>query len=232
MCRQFEEAGGPRPRTVHPCRWGTPATCWPPGTAGRTWGPGGRAVRRFWDHANGATPVAVLAPVRPRPPGDDAVRARHQQPPGPAGLRRRARRPRRRERPVRRGARDPAVHREDGVRFPIHGGSGDPHGDFNAMWTSWVSGHLRRPPRRLQRHVDELGVGPRPEPAGRRVVVRPGRDVERRALPRRPDRPHVRRVGEPCQPSLHRPDQACSATSGGCWTGSADLRSRRRRPCG
>ena len=35
---------------------------------------------------------------------------------------------------------------KNGVRFPIHGGSGDPHGDFNAMWTSWVSGHVLSQP--------------------------------------------------------------------------------------
>src|SRR5205823_5984571 len=27
-----------------------------------------------------------------------------------------------------------------GARIPIHGGTGDPHGDFNAIWTTWVPG--------------------------------------------------------------------------------------------
>ena len=29
---------------------------------------------------------------------------------------------------------------KNGVRYPIHGGSGDPNGDFNAIWTAWVPG--------------------------------------------------------------------------------------------
>jgi len=29
---------------------------------------------------------------------------------------------------------------KNGVRYPIHGGTGDPNGDFNAIWTSWASG--------------------------------------------------------------------------------------------
>jgi acyl-homoserine-lactone acylase len=30
--------------------------------------------------------------------------------------------------------------RKNGVRYPIHGGTGDPNGDFNAIWTAWVPG--------------------------------------------------------------------------------------------
>jgi len=30
---------------------------------------------------------------------------------------------------------------KNGVRYPIHGGTGDPNGDFNAIWTGWVAGH-------------------------------------------------------------------------------------------
>ena len=29
---------------------------------------------------------------------------------------------------------------KNGVRYPINGGTGDPNGDFNAIWTSWVDG--------------------------------------------------------------------------------------------
>jgi acyl-homoserine-lactone acylase len=29
---------------------------------------------------------------------------------------------------------------KNGVRYPIHGGTGDPNGDFNAIWTGWVGG--------------------------------------------------------------------------------------------
>jgi acyl-homoserine-lactone acylase len=29
---------------------------------------------------------------------------------------------------------------KNGVRYPIHGGIGDPNGDFNAIWTNWVAG--------------------------------------------------------------------------------------------
>ena len=29
---------------------------------------------------------------------------------------------------------------KNGVRYPIHGGPGDPNGDFNAIWTDWVAG--------------------------------------------------------------------------------------------
>ena len=29
---------------------------------------------------------------------------------------------------------------KNGVRYPIHGGTGDPNGDFNAIWTGWVDG--------------------------------------------------------------------------------------------
>jgi len=29
---------------------------------------------------------------------------------------------------------------KNGVRYPIPGGTGDPNGDFNAIWTSWVDG--------------------------------------------------------------------------------------------
>jgi acyl-homoserine-lactone acylase len=29
---------------------------------------------------------------------------------------------------------------KNGVRYPIHGGTGDPNGDFNAIWTGWVPG--------------------------------------------------------------------------------------------
>ena len=29
---------------------------------------------------------------------------------------------------------------KNGVRYPIHGGIGDPNGDFNAIWDTWVAG--------------------------------------------------------------------------------------------
>jgi acyl-homoserine-lactone acylase len=29
---------------------------------------------------------------------------------------------------------------KNGKRYPIHGGTGDPNGDFNAIWTGWVDG--------------------------------------------------------------------------------------------
>jgi len=29
---------------------------------------------------------------------------------------------------------------KNGVRYPIHGGTGDPNGDFNAIWDTWVDG--------------------------------------------------------------------------------------------
>ena len=29
---------------------------------------------------------------------------------------------------------------KNGKRYPIHGGTGDPNGDFNAIWTTWVAG--------------------------------------------------------------------------------------------
>jgi acyl-homoserine-lactone acylase len=30
--------------------------------------------------------------------------------------------------------------KKNGIRYPIHGGPGDPNGDFNAIWTDWVPG--------------------------------------------------------------------------------------------
>jgi acyl-homoserine-lactone acylase len=29
---------------------------------------------------------------------------------------------------------------KNGTRYPIHGGTGDPNGDFNAIWDVWVDG--------------------------------------------------------------------------------------------
>jgi acyl-homoserine-lactone acylase len=34
---------------------------------------------------------------------------------------------------------------KNGVRYPIHGGTGDPNGDFNAIWTSWDGKGLTQP---------------------------------------------------------------------------------------
>ena len=34
---------------------------------------------------------------------------------------------------------------KNGVRYPIHGGTGDPNGDFNAIWTGWTGKGLTQP---------------------------------------------------------------------------------------
>lgn len=34
---------------------------------------------------------------------------------------------------------------KNGVRYPIHGGTGDPNGDFNAIWTGWNGTGLTQP---------------------------------------------------------------------------------------
>ncbi|MFL6238901.1 MAG: penicillin acylase family protein [Actinomycetes bacterium] len=34
---------------------------------------------------------------------------------------------------------------KNGVRYPIHGGTGDPNGDFNAIWTGWNGQGLTQP---------------------------------------------------------------------------------------
>lgn len=34
---------------------------------------------------------------------------------------------------------------KNGVRYPIHGGTGDPNGDFNAIWTAWTGTGLSQP---------------------------------------------------------------------------------------
>jgi acyl-homoserine-lactone acylase len=34
---------------------------------------------------------------------------------------------------------------KNGVRYPIHGGTGDPNGDFNAIWTEWNGHGLTQP---------------------------------------------------------------------------------------
>jgi len=147
MCRQFEGAGG------------APTSNGPPVAVGNScdvlaaWNGrenltsrGAVLFRRFWDLANGATPSPYSHPFDPDRPvttpyGLDTNNPQVQQAfgdalsdldaahvPFDATV----------------GSRQYIV--KDGVRFPIHGGMGDPHGDFNAIWTSWKAGHgLTRP---------------------------------------------------------------------------------------
>ncbi len=81
---------------------------------------------------------------------------------------------------------------KNGVRYPIPGGIGTLNGDFNAIWTS-------------------MGAGQGRDPARWRVVVRAGRHLERRAVPQRPDDPHLLGVDRPDQSALRGPNRAVLA---------------------
>jgi len=101
---------------------------------------GALLFRRFWDYASQAEPTPfshpfdVTHPVT-TPYGLDTTNPQVQTALGDAiqdfrdaGL------------PLDTPVGDQQAITWSGVRIPIHGGTGDPHGDFNAIWTTWVPG--------------------------------------------------------------------------------------------
>jgi acyl-homoserine-lactone acylase len=58
-----------------------------------------------------------------------------------------------------------------GVRYPIPGGTGDPNGDFNAIWTSWVSGKGLTQPDGGSSFVQVVTWGNGPCPNARTILT-------------------------------------------------------------
>ena len=188
-----------------PCRWATRATCSPPGTCTRT----STRTARSSSAASGTHALGRRAArpwVRPFDVVSDPVHTPNtldttnpavrlalgdaihdlQSAPHPARTRRSA-----------------AASAEGPRRaIPIHGGPGDPNGDFNAIYSSFT------------------GRAPA-SPRARRLVVRAGGDLEQRALPgRRARSSPTRSRATPARPSTRiRPSS--SAASSGCLITSA-----------
>jgi acyl-homoserine-lactone acylase len=60
---------------------------------------------------------------------------------------------------------------KNGVRYPIHGGTGDPNGDFNAIWTNWASGKGVDTPSGGSSFVQVVTWGTGPCPVARTILT-------------------------------------------------------------
>jgi len=60
---------------------------------------------------------------------------------------------------------------KNGVRYPIHGGTGDPNGDFNAIWTNWVAGKGVDTPNGGSSFVQVVTWGSGPCPLARTILT-------------------------------------------------------------
>jgi acyl-homoserine-lactone acylase len=60
---------------------------------------------------------------------------------------------------------------KNGVRYPIPGGTGDPNGDFNAIWTSWVDGKGLSQPTGGSSFVQVVTWGDGPCPNARTILT-------------------------------------------------------------
>jgi len=60
---------------------------------------------------------------------------------------------------------------KNGVKYPIPGGTGDPNGDFNAIWTSWVDGKGLTQPDGGSSFVQVVTWGDGPCPNARTILT-------------------------------------------------------------
>ncbi|HEU5008341.1 MAG TPA: penicillin acylase family protein [Jatrophihabitantaceae bacterium] len=60
---------------------------------------------------------------------------------------------------------------KNGVRYPIPGGTGDPNGDFNAIWTSWVPGKGLTQPTGGSSYVQVVTWNDGPCPNARTILT-------------------------------------------------------------
>jgi acyl-homoserine-lactone acylase len=57
------------------------------------------------------------------------------------------------------------------VKYPINGGTGDPTGDFNAIWTAWVAGKGLTQPDGGSSFVQVVTWGDGPCPNARTILT-------------------------------------------------------------
>jgi acyl-homoserine-lactone acylase len=60
---------------------------------------------------------------------------------------------------------------KNGVKYPIPGGTGDPNGDFNAIWTTWVDGQGLSQPTGGSSFVQVVTWGDGPCPNARTILT-------------------------------------------------------------
>jgi acyl-homoserine-lactone acylase len=141
MCRQFASDGG------------VPTSGGPPVAAGNScrvlarWDEkenldsrGALLFRRFWDRASGAQPSPFSHPFDVDHPVKTPYGLDTNNPQVQTALGDAIQDFRDAHMPL-----DATVGSQQAIvwsghRFPIHGGTGDPHGDFNAIWTAWQDG--------------------------------------------------------------------------------------------